>query len=676
MADNVIQIEVEIEGKKGFVNLKKESSIEGEKAGQAFGDSFADSLKKSLLSVKTAIAALAAAGLSSFAKQAIDQAIEQESANRRLEDSLRRVGALTRENRDFLIEQAEILAKTTKVTDDQAASLLALANNYAKSAPEAAKLTKAALDLSAATGIDTTAALEMLGNSLNGIGRGLNTSIPGFQKVSEEALRAGAAIEFVQNKFGGSAEASYNGTAAALSKVSKSFDELLESIGKFLIDTLQIDKVLSGIASGLNSAQVFVSSLNITLDDLINKFISLSVSIGLVYAALNAKAIFSTIVTQLTLISDTLILNGLYAGQFGVAIKAAFFSGELAAKAFTVAVKASQVALTLGLVFAIDAVISKFLEFKQQGLGVFDAIKATVLTVVGVIIDAFGALIVGIQNGLSKIPVVGQTLANSFNMMTEGLALAKNQVEQTLFAMNALTPAVQAADQALASSASNGLALYSAKMGEIKTGITEVISNAQSFGSYISTEFVTQVNAAGKEIADGAYRLSINVKAFLVDTLVQGAQSVVKAMMTGKNAFQAFSNAVLGIVGNMLVQIGTALISIGIGIDALKVALGTLSGGLAIAAGLALVAIGTLLQGLSGGSALEGSVSGGTGSAGGAFGGAAPGTDLAQVEKEKPKTEVVVNVEGNIFNGKEQAELIASNLQEYFDTNAGILARS
>lgn len=676
MADNIIEIEVEVDGRKGFTSLKKDALSEGKIAGEAFGDSFAESLKKSLLSVKTAIAALAAAGLGSFAKQAIDQAIEQEAANKRLEDSLRRVGALTKENSDFLIAQAELLAKTTKVTDDQAASLLALANNYAKSAPDAARLTKAALDLSAATGQDAVSAIEMLGNSLNGIGRGLNTAIPGFQKVSEEALRSGAAIQFVQDKFGGSAEASYTGTAAALSKVSKSFDELLESIGKLLIDTLQIDKVLSAMASGFNSVQSYVSSLRFTLDDLINKFISLSSSIAIVFAALNAKAIFTAIVTQLTLINETLILNGLYAGQFGTAIKAAFFSGEIAAKAFTLAVKASQIALTLGLIVAVDAVISKFLEFKQRGLGVFDAIKATVLSTVMFIIDIFGALILGIQDGLAKIPLVGKDIAAGFGSIAGSLGNVRTEIEQTLFAMNAIPTAVQNTDAALASSANNGLNLYANKLGEIKGGITEVIMEAQSFGSYISTEWVTQVNAAGKEIADGAYRLSINVKAFLVDSLVQGTQSVVKAMMAGKNAFQAFSNAVLGIVGNMLVQIGTSLISIGIGIDALKLALGSLTGGVAIAAGLALVAIGTLLQGLSGGSALEGSVSGGTGSAGGAFGGAGAGADLAQVEKEKPKTEVVVNVEGNVFNGKEQAELIASNLQEYFDTNAGILARS
>jgi hypothetical protein len=49
--------------------------------------------------------------------------------------------------------------------------------------------------------------------------------------------------------------------------------------------------------------------------------------------------------------------------------------------------------------------------------------------------------------------------------------------------------------------------------------------------------------------------------------------------------------------------------------------------------------------------------------------------DVDNMQATKPKTEVVVQVQGNVFNGREQAQLIAEGLNEWFDTNGGILAR-
>ena len=164
-------------------------------------------------------------------------------------------------------------------------------------------------------------------------------------------------------------------------------------------------------------------------------------------------------------------------------------------------------------------------------------------------------------------------------------------------------------------------------------------------------------------------------KSALVSGISNGVQTIVKSMAQGKFSFENFGRMLLGIIGNIAIQIGTTLVSIGIGVDALKTSLLTFTGGPAIAAGIALIAIGALLSSLSSSGEETPNVQPGGGLASGG-GGIATAETAIPGEPVQRATEVVVNVQGNILDRRESGLEIASVLQEYFDTNNGVLARA
>ena len=162
----------------------------------------------------------------------------------------------------------------------------------------------------------------------------------------------------------------------------------------------------------------------------------------------------------------------------------------------------------------------------------------------------------------------------------------------------------------------------------------------------------------------------------LKNAAIAGVAAIGGALVRGENAFSAFGSAVLGIIGDMAIQIGSTLVSIGLGIDALKGSLLKLSGGAAIAAGFALIALGGALKALSSGGGVAAPSAGGGGVAGG---GIQPtpedivGPSPEDNELKSPNTEVVVNVQGNVFDRKETGMEIVNAIREHFDSEGGVL---
>lgn len=597
MANNELIIEIGYDGKSGLGKLKNDATKAGEAAGDVFGNSFAktvgavfsgnllaDALKKFVTLTKD------------FIKESVAQAVESEQAQLQLANSLKRVGGFTQENIEYFNSFANTLQKTTSVTDEQALSLVNIANNYARTAKQARELVQAGLDLQAATGVNAQSAIEALGNSLNGVSRGLGNLIPGFRVTGEEALKSGAALAFVNQQFGGRAQADYAGSAAGISKVSKGFAELQESLGRLITGSSEITGFLNGLG---------------------NLFFSI------------AKAIDSS----------------------GSAVDTFLSTLGTAAR------------ITVGIVTAdLDKILNKTKEVDDVISGIDPDMEAFKQLDMLLGAEKFTAYSAGI------------------NMVKTDLDLAKEKLFAfgiDLAQVNTLT-----AEQANAVfNASVALQSYGLTI-EPLNGLTALqVAEYQKLIETLTTLGLSYDQLSGKSLESlksiqaNALQLQAVIKSTLVNGVSSGIQSVVKALATGQSGFEAFKNMILNIIGDMAINVGTTLIGMGVAINALAASLATLSGGVAIAAGIALVAIGTLLK-----SAASSSASGSAMSGGGDFssgGGIGPTqTSIEQQERQKPKTEVVVNVQGNVFNGREQAQVIAENLQEYFDTNAGVLVTS
>ena len=197
----------------------------------------------------------------------------------------------------------------------------------------------------------------------------------------------------------------------------------------------------------------------------------------------------------------------------------------------------------------------------------------------------------------------------------------------------------------------------------------------------IQEQMKNNMKATGDQIISSlaltAQKLGQIVNSGLANAISQGVQVVVSNLAKGKNAFDGFLKAIFGIFGDMAITIGTTLIAAGLGMEALRASIVGMTGGPALFAGIALVAVGTLLKALSGGG---GGPETATTTQTAGPGGVAPPPDVTSITEQPPadrnrKTEVAVNIQGNVLDRRETGLEIASVLQEFFDKQDGVLVR-
>lgn len=163
-----------------------------------------------------------------------------------------------------------------------------------------------------------------------------------------------------------------------------------------------------------------------------------------------------------------------------------------------------------------------------------------------------------------------------------------------------------------------------------------------------------------------------------VGGLTNGFAAIGAAIVKGENAMDAFGKAMLSAFGAALVQMGQGFIALGI---AQLFTIGMAAQGAAlIAAGAGVVVAGGVLQALGGGGSGTAAASATTAGANYAV------TDTSQnnedlfsqtpeQEREKARTGVTINVQGNILDRRETGLELAEILNSAFDTN-GTLVRA
>lgn len=155
----------------------------------------------------------------------------------------------------------------------------------------------------------------------------------------------------------------------------------------------------------------------------------------------------------------------------------------------------------------------------------------------------------------------------------------------------------------------------------------------------------------------------------LTGITIGGIESIGASFVKGKGAFKDFGKSVLNLMGSLAIQIGVIISGMGAAIQALATALTNFfTAPIAIAAGIALIALGGALKALAGGGGSSGASSGGgiRSGASGAAGAGDGGTDLADVGQPQG-TQLVVNVQGSVFDSDETGLRIADIIKTNFD---------
>jgi len=619
VADNLVQIEIVFEdGKKGFGYLKAESKKAGEESGADFASSFVGGLVPGLKTALKVAGALTGVIGAIFSKEAIDASIEQENAINRFNQALARSGKFTAEFSNNFQDYVGSLQSSTKFADEAILSNAALLQTIGRLSQEQLKpATKAAVDLASAYGIGLEQAFETVGKAANGQVGALGRLGIEVKKGKDDAETFANALGLIQQRVGGAATAEINTFAGAIALAKNAFGEILEAIGNFIVKSPAIIGIIKGIGQVFNNIASTIAN-----SDAVDGFVTKGAQALIVIA--NG-------------VNDYLIKPIVMFGEIGNAVFQAVLGG---------------------------------LTVINQSFGVIGLAVNKILNSVGIVSD-------------EAVKIAGDNLDQLTTQVGEQANATKAAFEAigTSTFGEAVGAQIAVVDAALQSTLNTKTNLNIVNQEELANTVARnaeyerLITNLTAIG-FSMDELRNKSVDDLKAIENSATQVATTFKSALVSGISNGIQTVVKSLAAGKFSFDQFGKMILGIIGNMAIQIGTTLVGIGIGIEALKTSLLALTGGPAIAAGIALIAVGALLSSLSAGGAETGNVqSGGGVSSGGGVAAVAPTTATEQ-ERQKPGTEVVVNVEGNVFNGREQAQFIAENLQEYFDTNNGLLVRS
>lgn len=247
----------------------------GEEAIDKIGVKFED-LKKIALGALGLISAAIIKGVAEYR--------ETEEATNSLTRAMINNGIYSKQLKDQYIEQANALASVSKFEGDQIIAAQAALQQQIGSIKITKELTQAILDFATAQKMDVASAAELVGKSIgtstNALGRygiEINTAASETQKMQQ-------AIEGLNNKFGGQAQAATDGLGA-LTMLHKTAMDLLESLGQ------QLAPVITQVAQSLRGMGEESASITVAISGIVNAF-KLLVSAG--YAVVEIFNIIGT----------------------------------------------------------------------------------------------------------------------------------------------------------------------------------------------------------------------------------------------------------------------------------------------------------------------------------------------------------------------------------------------
>lgn len=158
-------------------------------------------------------------------RQAIKAYDEEAQVVKKLEVALGRTSKA-------LLDQAALIQKTTIYSDDAVITQQAWAAALGHSEAEIQKMTTAAVGLASGLGIGLDQAMSMLHKTTLGATKGLGNLVPGVKDLTAEQLKAGGAIDLVNQKFAGFAEIAAKTGTGPLKQFENRFGDLMEMFGE------------------------------------------------------------------------------------------------------------------------------------------------------------------------------------------------------------------------------------------------------------------------------------------------------------------------------------------------------------------------------------------------------------------------------------------------------------
>jgi hypothetical protein len=209
--------------------------------------------------------------LSGFVGDSVRAASESQDALNRLNVSLSQTGILTEDNIKSFQDFASEIQRTTAIEDDAVISTAAYIQALGRLDAEGLqRATKAAIDLSAALGIDLDSASTILGKASEGNTVALQKLGIQFVKGKTNAETFSNILTTLESRFSGAAQAQVRTFSGAFAQLSNVFNDLQENIGDVIIKNPAViasfktlNTVILSLSTAVNTAFGGVNSDNV-----------------------------------------------------------------------------------------------------------------------------------------------------------------------------------------------------------------------------------------------------------------------------------------------------------------------------------------------------------------------------------------------------------------------------
>jgi len=591
-------------------------------------------LSKKIGDISVGVAALGVAAVKTFdalkdgLMKGIDLARQEQESIDRLSSALAVNGKFTDDAVKSFSNFASALQDSTGVGSDlitQNAALLVSIGDLSGQGLEQA--TKAAIDLASATGKDVTSAFRLVAQAAEGntaalkrFGIDVDENLPKTQKFS-------SALQQLNEKFGGLAEARTDTFEGSLNKLNSAIDDVFKAFGNIIIQSPVVKEVFKVVATAIKG---FADSItNATKGkDLFGDFIKATIPV--------ARAINTYLVAPFEIFTRAVITGVSTIATVMLGLGTIFFQVQK---------------------FFIDYIVSPIAGFFSNVLvGLVDFVSEDMATKLRGSFDAIGNYVTGLSETTAS--AVGSLYETSLGAT---IAAANNTFETsaTTAIDSILEKAQVAADQA--EKTSNRLKEIS------NQNQAEVVQNGITLGEAF-TATLAGFDGAAMQFAENATDNFKKIGASMFQSVGQAAGQAFaafgKALASGDNALKAFLNSILASFGQLAIQLGTQFILQGIAYTWANYP----GGPQLIAAGAALATFGGVLSALGGGGAGAGA------GAGGAAGGTVssienPTANLTQPIPQEPQEKITINIQGDVLDSDETGGRIISLLSQYADKN-------
>jgi hypothetical protein len=226
----------------------------------------------------------------------IDGAIEQEQAEQKVINALRLRGVTSRAVLKDIQAFSAALQANSIYGDEVTMTLVSQALAMGKSLEQSKAMVQASAELASVTGQDLDSAFRMVNQTFSGTTMGLKRLGIDLSGFTQAELEAGAAVEYLNEKLGGSAKVMSQTLGGAIEQAKNAWGDLYETTGTFLVQVVKLDKIFIGITSAIGTTISAVTNFSdainrMNLEDFIVVLTAVGVAIGVAFGSQIAAAV-------------------------------------------------------------------------------------------------------------------------------------------------------------------------------------------------------------------------------------------------------------------------------------------------------------------------------------------------------------------------------------------------